>query len=420
MCEIAVFDPERIEPTQVHETLARFHEEQGDGIGIVMVKHDGESFTYNTYCSTKPHWATVWSFIGRHFNEAWRVVIHARYKTAGAVNREGCHPIHVTDENVEFDHVVHNGSVKRHQQRRSALEADGHVFNTDVDSEVIAHTVKELPDSVEDFDTSTYDLTGNLNYLLFAERGILVRTSRKYHLTDDFLMTCSRRDFDNAKDIGFEYGTGTQWMLITPGEDEPEIETEEYKYNRTTTSNRNRVQNQYRRGGVRHANRNNHPQSRSGAGPGDTYDEEGKVTVQYDDLAPGTESMSVAQVAPGVLRVEHDGVTTYITRRDDPRTYFHYSTDPVPDNLETLCRIAEREKPDASSADDDTEQQTIDEAVEGANLNHREQRVVNELVEDELRSAIADMTREPTAQELQMIEENVREQVEQDIVRARG
>jgi hypothetical protein len=368
MCEIAVCDPEQCGIAPMQQLAAKFHDEQGDGIGVLAVKNHGDKFTYETYRSTEPHWQTLYAFMNRHMDETWRFVIHGRYGTIGGTKREHCHPLSVECEACEFDHVIHNGSVRNYQQNKASLTSHGHDFATDVDSEVIPHKVSELPDTVSDHGYNTYNIKGKLNYLLFSEDGILVRAQRKYDLTDDFTMTCSRTDIENAEDLGFERAKN-KWALITPDGATPEVETKSRKYSRSSGSSRQSQGQHYSQNGTQH--RTTWPAGASQAND-DEPDEEDRVIVAYDDLTPEYDKITVVQVAPGTLRMhnKHDDTVEYIERDIDPRLYYFYSTDETPDNIDHLEELAEANVLDGEQQSlSEYDEGNVEEAVETATAN---------------------------------------------------
>jgi len=68
-------------------------------------------------------------------------IAHTRWATHGEPNEQNAHP-HVSTERIA---VVHNGIIENHATLRKQLQADGYVFTSDTDTEVIAHLVdKEL------------------------------------------------------------------------------------------------------------------------------------------------------------------------------------------------------------------------------------------------------------------------------------
>ena len=366
MCEIAVCDPESCNLSIMHQIAAKFHAEQGDGLGVVAIKNNEDSFTFETYKSTAPHWQTLHDFMSRHLDETWRFVIHGRFGTCGGVNRAAAHPIHVDCDRCEFDYVVHNGSVRSHRNIRAGLTSAGHDFNTKVDSEVLAHKVRELPATIADHSRSTYSFSGNLNYLLFSEDGILVRVSKKYHLTDDFSMTCSRRSFENPKELGFERSKN-EWMLITPDEGEPEIETKEYTYSRNarsgsaaTTSSTSTV-------------RGPSTYTQYPTGTAEAEAETDKYAIAYENLLPNAGRLVAVKVAPGIVKLidTEEDKSEFIYRDADPRMYYWYVDESPEHDIDQLEVWAEQNpiKPGQTSLADfaaDSESEEIQKHIASA------------------------------------------------------
>ncbi len=65
---------------------------------------------------------------------------HTRWATHGAPSERNAHPICDCSGKIA---VVHNGIIENYQELRQELQANGHTFKTDTDTEVIAHLIEE-------------------------------------------------------------------------------------------------------------------------------------------------------------------------------------------------------------------------------------------------------------------------------------
>ncbi|WP_265112361.1 glutamine--fructose-6-phosphate transaminase (isomerizing) [Halosolutus halophilus] len=76
---------------------------------------------------------------------------HTRWSTHGPPSDANAHPHTDCDDRIA---VAHNGIIDNDQELRDALEADGHVFESETDTEVIPHLVESAIDQGADVETA--------------------------------------------------------------------------------------------------------------------------------------------------------------------------------------------------------------------------------------------------------------------------
>ena len=83
--------------------------------------------------------AELIKLVGEQNAEGLAGIAHTRWATHGAPSERNAHP-HISGTESQIA-VVHNGIIENHEAMRKRLQADGYVFVSDTDTEVIAHLV---------------------------------------------------------------------------------------------------------------------------------------------------------------------------------------------------------------------------------------------------------------------------------------
>jgi glucosamine--fructose-6-phosphate aminotransferase (isomerizing) len=109
------------------------------GLGFI---HNNELKTYKCLGapSEKLHAKDVYTKTNTKSNSITTVIGHTRWATHGKPSVKNAHP-HTDCENRIA--VVHNGAILNYEALKRSLEHRGHVFTSDTDTEVIAHSIEE-------------------------------------------------------------------------------------------------------------------------------------------------------------------------------------------------------------------------------------------------------------------------------------
>ena len=141
-----------------------------DSAGICLLESDGPDFVRavgnldNLKAAADGNGSVATTGIG-----------HTRWATHGRVSEENAHPLTGCDDSVA---VVLNGIVENFRELKTSLEADGHVFSSETDAEVVCHLLERhyQGDLVEAVRAAYGELEGHFAFVVsHAEHpGLLV------------------------------------------------------------------------------------------------------------------------------------------------------------------------------------------------------------------------------------------------------
>lgn len=213
MCEIAIIDPMDQSTEEIVSAAIRLGKTQGDGVGIVSVEEtdDRAKFKYNIFKTLEPEHDGVESFIEAHYSETLRFIVHGRMATHGSVTVNNVHPLSIDCPECDIDYVLHNGVYAEARTVRSIHEDAGHSYQSDVDSEAIAHKFSTVPTTLNE-DIAEMKRAQPAVIMLNEDAMYIRNCASYYELTEDARMAKYGRQF------GPETNEETNYVevIITP------------------------------------------------------------------------------------------------------------------------------------------------------------------------------------------------------------
>ncbi len=131
-------------------------------------------------------------------------IAHTRWATHGEPNEKNAHP-HMSEDNIA---LVHNGIIENHDELRDELKAKGYRFESDTDTEVIAHCLHE---ALKEHDTLLKALLATTKKLKGAYGTVAIDASQP----DKMVVARSGSPLVIGKGIG-EYFVASDQLALLP------------------------------------------------------------------------------------------------------------------------------------------------------------------------------------------------------------
>lgn len=192
MCEIAILDPERVNPKTIADLAYSAYQQQRTALGLIAVMSYEDRFTYAVEKWLEPDPEDIDGFVNGLQDITYRFIIHARLATSGQRDElVGAHPIDIDCPECDVDYVVHNGHIRSFAQDRAAHEAQDHEYVSDVDTEAIAHELGDVPAANSG---AEIPYTHEPAYVVMNEDRIMMVRSSWYDASMNFELAKRRRN----------------------------------------------------------------------------------------------------------------------------------------------------------------------------------------------------------------------------------
>lgn len=137
MCSVVGYIGKKQSRQVVLDGLSRLEYRGYDSAGFACLDQDNSQLMYAKAAGALSN--LVGMFRDQPINGAVGIG-HTRWSTHGVANQQNAHPHFDCQKTIS---LVHNGIIENHVSLKADLEAQGHVFDSETDSEVIAHLLEQ-------------------------------------------------------------------------------------------------------------------------------------------------------------------------------------------------------------------------------------------------------------------------------------
>lgn len=222
MCKVAILDPSRLEAEQIADAAHKIYLSQRSGFGVVSVQDSGDKFDYSVMKWVSPTEDQIRKFIVSQVerNDVEFFILHGRLATSGSRDSlSDTHPIEVDCPECDIDYVLHNGVYSNSyiKTQIEELADDGHQFTTKVDTELMAHKIGAVPETLENADERLKNSGAGYEQavILLNEDRIFIYSDRKYRIDENVEMYMTHEKYMNP-DAEKNYSM----VIMVPGGEE--------------------------------------------------------------------------------------------------------------------------------------------------------------------------------------------------------
>lgn len=156
MCSVVGYIGKKHSREFVMEGLSRLEYRGYDSAGFACLHPENNQIIY---AKTQGSLSNLVEKIEQYPIDGFLGIGHTRWATHGHASSDNAHPHFDCQKSIS---IVHNGIIENHHTLKEQLQASGHVFHSDTDSEIIAHLLESLVSTNNDIKYSVIKLVEKL------------------------------------------------------------------------------------------------------------------------------------------------------------------------------------------------------------------------------------------------------------------
>lgn len=168
MCSVIGYVGKNLSKTYVVQGLTRLEYRGYDSAGFACIDSHNKRLWYR---KVEGHVERLIEVLAYQGTDGHVAIGHTRWATHGVVSEQNAHPQIDCKKKIS---VVHNGIIENYAELKSALEKQGHSFQSQTDTEIIAHFFEDIFQNVSLFQESLVAVLNRLRgayaFVIIAEQ----------------------------------------------------------------------------------------------------------------------------------------------------------------------------------------------------------------------------------------------------------